>query len=621
MESIKVDLIPGKQEPVCHASQYDVGRTIRVNLVENGAYYTLDGTETVTVEVRKPDGNFVTKSCSAVNGHTYVDVVTTQQMTAVAGMSLCNLKIVKGGTTIGTLNFILSVEPDPIDGASASESVIENLQAMVNAAVAASPYPAEVNNLKKYAQENFSNVYSSIGGDSIGLFWEPVDTMIGSDGTTKTATATNKFYSFDIPQGIESVSLVLAAAGQYITHWLNQYDENDNLLSYSTISSIDHTNTPITLESNCVRVVLSIFTDQGEFELTYSVNGTLASAVETNTTEILKIEGYSNKPLPLVDTNSMYDGAGNVRTPLSNMFMKEAKTTYGATSVRITFGANSSNGSHWWNEYDENGNVIVYETVYESTGILYIDKILNPQTKSIKLSIWNGNNSVAITGSLASPFLKKAEGVLYKKMSALGDSITAGYSQDETVTNTYQKLICDVLGIPYQNLGYSSTPICPNSDYSGGQNDHAFVYRYSQIDANSDLILVCGGTNDFRHNVPIGTASDTASDYESTFYGAVVYLINNIMLRCPYARLVFISPFHQINDTSANSAGFTIEDYLTALKDKFRQYGVQYIDAFAESGVSLRSDFITKCMPDSLHPNSKGHEIIFKNLFRYFSMI
>ena len=159
-EQIYIDLIPGKLPPTCHASQYDIGRTIRINLTEGGAPYTLDGTETITVEVRKPDGNFVTASCTATLGNTYVDVVTTEQMTACAGMNLCNLKIEKGGSTIGTLNFIMAVEQDPIDGASASESVIENLQAMVNDAIAASPYPAQVTELSNDVLVTTNNFYT-----------------------------------------------------------------------------------------------------------------------------------------------------------------------------------------------------------------------------------------------------------------------------------------------------------------------------------------------------------------------------------------------------------------------------------------------------------------------------
>ena len=140
MEQIKLDLIPGRVPPICHASQYDVGRVIRINLIDdNNMAYTLLGTETVTLGVRKTDGNMVTKTLDVVTGRTYVDMVTTQQMTACAGKNTCELSIVNGTgddqTTIGTLNFILEVERDPLDGAGSSSTEIENLTAQVYAIV------------------------------------------------------------------------------------------------------------------------------------------------------------------------------------------------------------------------------------------------------------------------------------------------------------------------------------------------------------------------------------------------------------------------------------------------------------------------------------------------------
>ena len=138
MEQIKLDLIPGKMPPTCHVSQYDDGRSIRLDLYEGGQVYTLGGTEVITLKVRKPDGNFVTKSVTATLGNTYVTITTTEQMTAVAGMNLCELEVKRGGNTLGTMNFIMNVEMDPIDGASSSETVIQNLAAMVDADVALS---------------------------------------------------------------------------------------------------------------------------------------------------------------------------------------------------------------------------------------------------------------------------------------------------------------------------------------------------------------------------------------------------------------------------------------------------------------------------------------------------
>ena len=132
MENVKLDLIPGRVMPICHASQYDVGRVIRFNLVENDVPYVLDGTETVTFGERKIDGNVVTAACVVTATKSYVDLETTEQMCACYGQNLCELKIEKGDVLIGTLNFVLDVERDPLDGGIQSESEIYNLQVQID---------------------------------------------------------------------------------------------------------------------------------------------------------------------------------------------------------------------------------------------------------------------------------------------------------------------------------------------------------------------------------------------------------------------------------------------------------------------------------------------------------
>lgn len=135
MEQINLNLIPGRTMPVAHASQYDVGRTIRFNLFEGDTIYTLDGTETVNVNVRKTDGNVVTEELTVTVSASYVEVVTTEQMTACSGSNLAEIQIIKGDDTIGTLNFILEVEEDPMEGGIQSESEINNLRGQVNGMV------------------------------------------------------------------------------------------------------------------------------------------------------------------------------------------------------------------------------------------------------------------------------------------------------------------------------------------------------------------------------------------------------------------------------------------------------------------------------------------------------
>ena len=130
MESFNLNIIPGKDRPVCHASQFDIGRTIHVNLFEGFNVFTLDGTEVISISVRKPDGNVVTESVTNTSD-SYVEFVTTEQMTACSGSNLCELKLEKGADVIGTMNFILEVEQDPLDGGVQSDTNIHNLQTQV----------------------------------------------------------------------------------------------------------------------------------------------------------------------------------------------------------------------------------------------------------------------------------------------------------------------------------------------------------------------------------------------------------------------------------------------------------------------------------------------------------
>ena len=135
METIKVDLIPGKVAPVCYASQFDAGRQIKIELLSNGQPHTLAGTETVTLNERKMDGCVVTAELTN-NGGTFVILETTEQMTAVAGACLCELQIEDGDVKIGTANFLMFIEDSPLNNGVTSDSQIHNLQTQVNADVA-----------------------------------------------------------------------------------------------------------------------------------------------------------------------------------------------------------------------------------------------------------------------------------------------------------------------------------------------------------------------------------------------------------------------------------------------------------------------------------------------------
>lgn len=134
METIKLDLIPGKKMPSLHASQYDDGREHGIDLFENGVAYNLDGTETLTINERKGDDCICSLDIENTFAETnHIVFASTEQMCAVWGNNICELVIAKGEKTIGTLNFILEIEQSPTEGGIESESEIKNLERQIEA--------------------------------------------------------------------------------------------------------------------------------------------------------------------------------------------------------------------------------------------------------------------------------------------------------------------------------------------------------------------------------------------------------------------------------------------------------------------------------------------------------
>ena len=135
MEAIKVNLIPNGIPEACHVSQYDEGRQIRLDLFDGLTPYTIQAGDTFTLNVRKPDNHVITQTITGNEGNTYLIIDTTEQMTAVTGENLCEIRLENGGDNIGSLNFIMQVEKDVIANGISSESVIEDLNALVVEAV------------------------------------------------------------------------------------------------------------------------------------------------------------------------------------------------------------------------------------------------------------------------------------------------------------------------------------------------------------------------------------------------------------------------------------------------------------------------------------------------------
>ena len=425
-------------------------------------------------------------------------------------------------------------------------------------------------------------------------------------------------------------------------------DENDNILA-SFQSGSGNITTPVDitvtvpsggtrLYINCngsegYAVTISGVTVRGEIdkaatEISAEVDalGTRVEAVEDVADDVTmltaRMDGTSS-PLTMVSVPKMIGSDGTEKTETSTLKFFQINGIDQLSSVTFTFEHSISGGTvHYFNQYSADDTLLSYASFGVSTGDgLSYSPTLEPNVAYIKVSVWTSNGTVTASGMPSGICLTANTVKVFNKVSGLGDSITAGYAPSGNVTDTYQKLIADRLGAAYQRLGVVSTPICPNSDATTEQNNNAFVYRYTQIANDADLIIVAGGTNDFRHNVPLGTAEDTSAKFEETFYGALDYLIQNIITAHIYAKIVFVTPFHQWQDTVANTAGHKLTDYIDAIKTVCERYGVNVIDGYAKSGINKVSAFAEVIFPDYIHPTAAGHLLIYKNLMPYFAML
>lgn len=130
LERIVLNIIPAGEMPVFHCSQYENGRPVIIDLVssDDDAFVVPEGSS-VELHCRKVDDNIVTLEPDEVDQNT-VTFVSTEQLTACPGDNLCEIVLYSDTDpvqTIATLNFILHVEPDPLEGGLTSETQIYNL--------------------------------------------------------------------------------------------------------------------------------------------------------------------------------------------------------------------------------------------------------------------------------------------------------------------------------------------------------------------------------------------------------------------------------------------------------------------------------------------------------------
>lgn len=243
MEIIKLNLIPSGVNPVCHCSQYDSGRVIRIELFDGLTPYTLASGDTVTLNVRKPDNTIVTASVTATQGNNYVDIITTEQICACVGTNLCDITLKNGSVVIGTLNFYMQIERDVLADGDPSQSVIRDLDALAEAAVNAqiSDFVSDINN------KSLSMIPTNKASDCAF-----VDNLYRYYETGEIRPNTNYCYSHEIIV-VPNTFYKLSGVSNY-SH-ITFYDKDHNYVS-GVLSTVPFT--ILSIPSNAIYMIASI---------------------------------------------------------------------------------------------------------------------------------------------------------------------------------------------------------------------------------------------------------------------------------------------------------------------------------------------------------------------------
>lgn len=133
MEEINLNIIPTNQTETCHVKQHDNKRSVKANLLDGGLMYAIKAGDTISLNIKKPDDSEITTIVESTEGNNFVLINVTADMCDVIGTNICELRIVNGDENVGTSNFDMIVETNPIPitptptkkgGLNASESEV-----------------------------------------------------------------------------------------------------------------------------------------------------------------------------------------------------------------------------------------------------------------------------------------------------------------------------------------------------------------------------------------------------------------------------------------------------------------------------------------------------------------
>jgi len=231
----------------------------------------------------------------------------------------------------------------------------------------------------------------------------------------------------------------------------------------------------------------------------------------------------------------------------------------------------------------------------------------------------NGEKIVSDASPAVSDRKKRLAG---KKILFVGDSITWGFITKSRQTPVpFPERVSQMTGAVCTNEGI------PNCNFARKKlKDTNSIITRTQMGGVSyigyDVIVFACGTNDYGHNIRIGSYKNTKAH---TFCGAVNETIAEAKRQNPKARIILMTPIMRLRNNSKwcdtngytvkNRVRCTLEDYCDALKKLAKKNKVECFDT--KTHTVFTETNAKRYLSDGLHPTPAGYTALGDSVAAY----
>ena len=207
------------------------------------------------------------------------------------------------------------------------------------------------------------------------------------------------------------------------------------------------------------------------------------------------------------------------------------------------------------------------------------------------------------------------------KLVAFGDSITKGTytAKGDPSPNTIAKpcfaeILCEAIGCDQLiNYGQNGTAI---STVGGPFPKDALSLKVDRAE-DAEVVIVCGGTNDYAASIPIGTKEDRE---DISFFGGLFVMFTKLKAKYPDSEIYVVTPIKRTND-GENQTKATLADYREAIEIRCREFGFPCIDGYGVNINPKNPEEKAIYMSDGLHPTPEGHALYAEYLAKEITRI